>query len=72
METGVDKFWVGVLKGQWENHEVFASKGEPEPTDYPQYDYVVGPFETKPDADKRAAREKNQEGMFRELPGTSR
>jgi len=68
----MEKFWVGVIKGQWENHDVFSAAGDPEPADYPQYEYVVGPFDTKKEADARAAKEKNQEGMFHAFPGHSR
>jgi hypothetical protein len=65
-------FWVGVLKGQYENHEVFSSSKDPEPEDFPKYDYVVGPFSKKKEAEKKAREEKNQTGMFHPFPGHPR
>ena len=59
-------FWVGVIKGQWDNHRVFEFNGEPEPKDCPDCDYVIGPFDNREEAEKRAKTEKNQTGMFRD------
>lgn len=57
-------WWVGVLKGKWENHRVFEFDGDPEPSDCPDCDYVLGPFKEKKAAEARARTEHNQTGMF--------
>jgi hypothetical protein len=58
------KYWVGVLKGRWEDHRVFEFQGDPEPSDAPDCDYVIGPFDTKAEAQVRAKAEHNKTGMF--------
>jgi len=65
------KYWVGVLKGKYEDHEVVKAD-EPTPEEYPQFQYMVGPFDTKKKATARAKTEKNQDGMFHPFPGHPR
>jgi len=49
------KWWVGVLlKGKWKNHQVFQLSGDPGPKNWPDCDYVVGPFDKREDARKWA------------------
>jgi len=49
------KWWVGVLlKGKWKNHQVFQFSGDPGPRNWPDCDYVVGPFDKREDARKWA------------------
>ena len=65
-------YWVGVLKGKYQTHEVFTCSGDPEPTGYPQYDYVIGPYNKRIDAETRAKLETNTTGMFHPYPGDPR
>lgn len=62
-------WWVGVLKGKWDNHRVFEFEGDPEEKDCLDCDYVIGPFDKKEDAEKRAKTEHNQTGMFTDPHG---
>ena len=62
----VKAWWVGVLKGKWEGHRIFEFDGDPNPNDAPDCDYVIGPYENKVEAEKRAQTERNQTGMFRD------
>lgn len=56
-------YWVGVKKGEYQNHDVIQHD-EPTPTTHPSYDYVIGPYTSKAEADKRAKTEKNCTGTF--------
>ncbi len=61
-----DKYWVGVVKGRYENHEVFVDndKKHVTPKNYPNYDYIVGPFDNKSKAEAYAKKVKNNIGTF--------
>jgi len=54
------EYYVRVLKGSYEGHE----DANPTPKKYPKYDYVVGPFKTRKEAEERARTEKNLTGTF--------
>lgn len=58
-------YWVGVVTGSYDKHEVFQAEEEDvTPEKYPRYDYTVGPYPSKKEAAKRAAIEKNKTGTF--------
>ena len=57
------KFWVGVRKGVFQDHDVIECDLPTEKT-HPQYDYVIGPYRNKEEAAKRSKTEQNRTGMF--------
>ena len=56
-------FWVGVRKDRYADHDVVQTS-EPNENDYPQYDYMIGPFDVREKAEARAKTEKNCTGTF--------
>ena len=59
------KYWVGVLKIKYTDHDVINETADNvTPQKYPQYDYIIGPFDDEAAATARAKTEKNQTGMF--------
>lgn len=65
------KYWVGKLKDQFDGFKVFRAI-EPEAEDYPEYEYVIGPFDEQSAANARAKKEHASAGMFHPFPGHPR
>lgn len=63
MKATIEPYWVGVRKDRVRNHDVFQHS-EPTEKTHPNYDYVIGPFDRKSEAEKRAGTEKNLTGTF--------
>lgn len=58
-------YWVGVLKTKYTDHEVVhCTEADANPEKYPQYDYMVGPFDNEEVAKTYAKKEKNKTGTF--------
>ena len=67
-------YYVGVCKDKWTGHDVVEGESgkEVNETNYPQYDYMIGPYTDKTTAEDRARIEENKTGMFHPFPGHPR
>jgi hypothetical protein len=61
------KYWVGVLKGKYQGHDVIEDNDPTEERYKQKYDYLVGPFDDREKAVARAATERNCAGTFQEI-----